>query len=144
MPVATITAGKDLILAFFQTGWDLISSNPTLVYADVSADVPAGTVTWGRISVQMVDSDQVTLSGATGTKRFTRRGLVSIELRAPFGDGSTVADDLAQEVVNILEANGSTAPDEVLFRRVRAIDIGQDGPWKQTNVLADFEFDTVK
>jgi hypothetical protein len=60
-----------------------------------------------------------------------------------YGKGGSLSDDLATIAKNAFEGV-TTSPGRVIFRDVRSQEIGQEGQWFQTNVLADFEYDEIR
>jgi hypothetical protein len=68
---------------------------------------------------------------------------VTAQIFTEFGDGQVLADSLATVARDAFEGE-VTSPGRVIFRNVRAVDVGPDGHWTQTNVLAEFEYDEVK
>ena len=146
MPIATIEEARDEILSYFQTAWDSQSDPPKLVYYDKKPDLP-DDATWARITVQHNVFAQRTLGGKPSLggagRRFTRSGIVTVQIFTPFGDGLTTSDPLVDFVLDTFEGE-ETGSDRIEFRNVRANEVGQDGAWHQTNVLAEFEYDRVK
>lgn len=137
---ATRDQARDEIYAKFASAW-ATTELPTL-YEDTAGETPAEGA-WCRITVAHTAAGQVTLGGETGNRRFRRYGIVTVQIFTPFNDGRVVADGLATVAVDAFEGE-VTSPGRVIFRNVRAIDVGPDGPWTQTNVLAEFEYDEVK
>lgn len=97
-----------------------------------------GKVAWVRASVRHAESNQRSL-GSVGRRRFTRTGVVVLQVYTPFGDGFTLADRLAMKALrDALEGSTTTG---VWFRRVSAREVGKSGLHQQTNVVASFEYD---
>lgn len=146
MPIDTIQEARDEILGHFQVAWDAQASPPLLLYDDKKRDLPPDAP-YARITVQHNVFAQRTLGGIPslggGGRRFTRSGIVTVQIFTPFGDGLTTADPLIDLVLDAFEGE-DTGSDRIEFRNVRANEVGQDGLWHQTNVLAEFEYDRVK
>ena len=75
--------------------------------------------------------------------RFRRFGIVTVQVFELSGDGLTSSDVLVDLALDAFEGE-KTGLDRVEFRNARANEIGQDGPWFQTNVIAEFTYDRTK
>lgn len=143
MPVASITLARDSIVSTFKTAWDAQTPPiPLLIFDDAKQDIPSGGTPFARITVRHNLVEQATLGGIGG-RRFRRFGIVAIEIYTPAGEGLTDADKFAKVALDAFEGK-NTGGDAIEFRNTRVNEVGQDGPWFQTNVLADFEYDEVK
>lgn len=147
MPIATRAEARDEILDHFTTKWDAGTPPiPLLLYDDKARGLPADAP-YARITIKHNISPQVTI-GATVAKggngvRFRRFGIVMVQVFAISGDGLTSADVLVDLALDAFEGE-STGLDRIEFRNVTANEIGQDGPWFQTNIIAEFSYDRVK
>jgi hypothetical protein len=93
--------------------------------------------------VKHTTARQVTF-GSPGGRRFRNFGFVNVEIYSVAGlDGLTTGDARSQVAKDAFEGV-STAADEIEFRNVRIVEIGADGPWDRVDVIADFEYDTIK
>ena len=147
MPVATITAGRDLILTHFKTAWDAGPSPvPPVLYADRTSDLPPDA-DYARVTVQHNEFEQRTLGGKPSLggsgRRFRRSGIITIQIFTINDAGLTSSDALVDLLVDAFEGE-DTSSDAVEFINVRANEVGHDGVWHQTNVLAEFRYDRVK
>lgn len=146
MPLDTRTEARDEILTLFKDAWDTLGSAPQVIYDDSPADLP-DDASYVRITVQHTASSQVTLGGKVSLggagRRFRRTGIVAVQIFTPVGDGLTANDTLVDFTVDIFEGE-STGSDRVEFLNVRSNELGADGPWFQTNVVAEFNYDRVK
>ena len=144
MPIATIAAARDEILLHFRTAWDLGTST-RLLYDDRHRDLP-DNAPFARITIQHNVSTQATVGGRIssggGGQRFRRFGLITVQIFSISGDGLTINDSLVQLALDAFEGT-STGADRVEFRNVRSNEVGQDGPWFQSNVLAEFTYDRL-
>jgi len=140
---ATPKQARDEILAKFHEAWDAdeTSAEVPVLYSDIAQDVPAEGA-WARVTVRHASGNQATLSSGIGQRRFRHEGAVIVQIFTPFNDGMEDSDDLAAIAKQAFEGE-VTSPGRVIFRRVRINEIGQDGQWFQTNVLADFEYDHI-
>lgn len=145
MPISSLTEARDAIQAHFKTAWEAQSPPvPKVLYQDVKDEIPVGTDPWARITIIHNTSGQATVGGAVGNRRFRRFGLVTVEVYTPFGDGLTNNDIFAKVAVDAFEGTRTSGGDSVEFRNVRSNEIGPDGDWFHTNVIAEFEYDEVK
>jgi hypothetical protein len=146
VPIATIAEARDEILTYFTTAWNTLGTPPLLLYDDKHTDLP-DNAPYARINVQHDTFGQNTLGGKVsaggGGRRFGRTGLVTVQIFTPSGDGLTSMDTLVDFAMDTLEGE-ETGSDRVEFRDARANEVGQDGPWHQTNVIAEFQYDRVK
>ena len=147
MPIATIAEARNEILLHFTTAWDAGTPPiPLLLYDDKHKDLPADAP-YARITIRHNVFTQRTLGGKIasggGGSRFTRFGIVTVQIFTLSDDGLTSADVLVDLALDAFEGE-STGSDRIEFRNARANEIGQDGPWFQTNVIAEFEYDRVK
>ena len=144
MTVTDVTQARSEIHTRFKTVWDAdsASQNVTVLYADTAQDPPPEG-SWARITVRHADGAQATLSGETGARRFRQFGVVTVQVFTSTGDGQVTSDVLVA-IAKFAFEGVATSPGRVLFRNVRIQEVGQDGAWFQSNVLADFEYDEVK
>lgn len=101
---------------------------------------PVGAA-WARCTVQHQLGVQRTL-GETGTRRFGRAGLVTVQLFVPVAVGLTLADRLSKIAADAFE--GKSTVDGVWFRNTSVREVGPDASWLQTNIVSAFEYDQVK
>ena len=144
MPISSIGEARDEILTHFKTAWDAGTPPiPLLLYDDTRTDLP-DDAPYARITIQHTATTQVTVGGkSSGGQRFRRVGLITVQIFTISVDGLTNSDPLVDLVIDAFEGE-DTGSDRIEFRNTRANEIGQDGPWHQTNVLVDFEYDRVK
>lgn len=112
-------------------------------WPNVARDGPhlrEGNEPWVAIHIKHDGQAQHTL-GPVGERTFVGEGQLEVQLFVPAGKrGLADADRLAKLAVSAFR--GRTV-DGVRFLRVGARTIGNDGPWHQTNVGADFEYDEI-
>ena len=144
MPFATKTLARDAILGLFTTAWVAQPPPvPLLLYDDVKQDTPKDGSPWARIQVKHNTGFQATLSGETGNKRFTHEGLITVQIFTKYGSGLKINDIHSQIAIEVFQGK-RTAIEGVHFINVRSEEIGQSGDWYQTNVIAEFNYDTIK
>lgn len=147
MPIATIAEARDEILLHFTAAWDAGTPPiPLLLYDDKHRDLP-DDAPYARITIKHNIFAQVTIGGKVSQggagQRFRRFGIVTVQIFTVSGDGLTGADTLVQLALDAFEGE-NTGSDRIEFRKARSNEIGQDGPWFQTNVIAEFDYDRVK
>lgn len=138
---ATMSQARDEVYAKFAAAW--AATELPILYPDTKAEPIPATGAWCRITVSHNTSRHATLGGETGNRRFRRFGIVTVQIFTEYGDGQVTADRLATIARDAFEGE-VTSPGRVIFRNVRVVDVGQDGPWTQTNVLAEFEYDEIR
>lgn len=116
---------------------------PQVVYEDVGdPEAMPQDKAWLRAAVRHNSGRQRSL-GETGGRRFERVGIVLVQLFVPRGaERVTIEDKLAKIATDAFE--GKHTLGGVWFRAVRASEVGPDGPWNQTNIVAEFTYDELK
>lgn len=144
---ATMAQARDAILAQVKATTDtIVALAPNVIFDDTSKKVPDGqnpVPTWARVTIRHQTGAQSSLSGGLGQRLFTRRGVVTIQLFTPAGKGLVEHDSIVEQLLNIFQGGTAGTGGVVWFRNPRDLEAGQDGPWHQSNVLADFEYDFV-
>jgi hypothetical protein len=97
---------------------------------------------WMRIKMKQTGGFQATLANEVGQRRFRKTGFVLIQLFTPLGTSLRDPSNLGILLNNALE--GASTPHDVLLRNVRMEPIGSDGHWFQTQIMADFEYDSLR
>lgn len=147
----TFEQARDEIHTLFKTAWDAggSSNGVAVLYVDSKITVPKGDdadsnpLPWARIAVSHSGGSQASLSGGIGgAKRWSRIGLVIIEIFTPLGVGGVLADQLAKITVDAYE--GKTTPGAIWFRNVQLNEIGANGAWWKNNIVVEFEYDEIK
>lgn len=133
----SFTAARDEILTLFKTAWDAQATAPPLYYWDTEQSDPVNDDTWARITVR----HNIGANDAISNRIFRREGTITVQIFTRFGEGLVNADATAKVAVDAFQ--GKSTPGGVWFRNVRYTEIGQDGDWFQTQVLADFEYNEV-
>lgn len=145
MPFISVELARDAILSHFNAAWAAqVPPVPKLLFQDKKDELPLGTESWARITVLHNEGRRVTVGGDPGNRRFRRFGVINIQIFTPFGDGLVTNDKLVQVAVDAFEGKTTGGGDTVEFRNVRSNEIGPDGDWYNTNVVVNFEYDSVK
>jgi len=136
----------DEILALAHTAWTVTAGQEASRWkwenVAQKAVPPSGQQPWGRIILRHTESGQTSLAGADGRRRFTRMGVLQMNIFEPVGQGMGAATDLPEIMKNAYE--GITTAGGVIFSDVTIREIGENGDFYQTNVTASFEYDEVK
>jgi hypothetical protein len=126
----------------FTTAW--ATTGFPAVYPDVPLSaametaIKTGTNPWARINIRHNIRDQRSLAGEAGT-RYEAQGVVIIEIYTLKGGACTQAYTLARQVEQAYE--GVSTPNGVWFRKVRTVEIGDDGNFYHVNVTLEFIYD---
>ncbi len=142
---ATFEEAVDDILTMFKDAWDTTGFGviyENVVAAEGSTVPPTSTDPWARVMVRHVTGNQSSLSGGLGTQRYTRTGVLIVQIFVPVGEGLSQALQLGKIVADAYE--GKASPLQVWFRNVRVNEVGPDGDWYQVNTIANFTYDEVK
>lgn len=146
--MTTIAQAVDDIHARFKAAWDTVEH--AVVYTDVPLSTAAEAATnpesatlvpWARVTLRHNTRTQGTLVGVGG-RRFDVRGVFTVEIYTPSGDGLTLARTLSRLVEQAFE--GVSTPNGVWFRNTRTNEVGPDGPWFHVNVITEFLYDEVR
>lgn len=146
MPVQSIGEARDAICAFFKAAWEAgvpAAGRPVVYYDDDQNDqAPPGTP-YVRFSVKHANNGQATLANDVGSRRFRRQGFATAQVFTVLGEGLKNADAYSKVIVDAFEG-ASTGADAIIFRSVTAREVGRSSSWWQTNVVIEFEYDSVK
>jgi hypothetical protein len=137
---ATIREARDEMSALVAAAW-VAGGLPlsSLVWDDVDAKPPSDGP-WARVTIRHMTGDQATL-GPPGQRKYERGGLLTVQAFAIPGGGLSSGPDIVKIMEDALRS-GST-PSGVWFRKVRVNEMGRDGRWFATNVVAEFVYDEI-
>lgn len=119
-------------------------SPPKVEFSGLQEDqrLSEGNEPWARVTIKWASGQGHTLA-PVGSRRFDRRGTVTVQVFTPVGKrGLLLSDRLVKVAQDAFEANAPASGP--WFRNVRSQDIGPDDAWYQVNVVAEFTFDEVK
>lgn len=134
--MTTIVDAKEIIVEHFITEW---AAATDVTLDGESFDPPVDTA-WVRLSIRHNASNQESL-GATGTRKFTRGGVVMVQVFGRLNKGSREADTLAQSAQAVFEGRTVSG---IRFLDVVPREIGPSESWYQFNVEANFEYTETK
>jgi hypothetical protein len=144
--MTTPTAARDELYGLVTTAWGDLGpiDYEDVPRSQVDEPIPPATPTpWLRIQMRHTFGGVATLANHQGVKRHRRTGTFIVQVFVPLGGSLLDTEESAIVVVHALEDADITDP-HVLLRNVRMNEIGSEGHWFQTNVLADFEYDEVR
>jgi hypothetical protein len=150
---ATYDTARDEILDRFTVDW---AANSPAINGGVEPEVYYDGVgqtgkephdaAWVRIQIRHNAGGVTGIGGPAGARRRTTKlGLATVQVFTPlFNDdgsarGLSLNEELAKVAKDAFEAQTTTSG--VIFRNVRINEVGPGGPWYQSNVLAEFEYD---
>lgn len=146
----TQNTARDDILTLLKAAWDAgaETAGKTLLYENIDGtpdSAPVGTkkdpAVWGACSVRHNVSVQRVLRGDTGT-RVDKFGILLIRIYTEAGEALDAADAVVKIVSDAFI--GVRSPNDVVFRVPSPSEVGNDGPWFQTNVTVPFEYGEMK
>ncbi len=140
-------AAANAIQARFKIQWDADSaavagSIPPVEWDNLEPLIPP-SAPWARVNVEHNLGNQASM-GETGNRLFDRLGLVTVQIFIVRGQGVTLARQLGNIAVNAFEGKTAGPDQEIWFRNVRFNEIGPSDKWFQANVIAEFEYSTLK
>lgn len=142
MPITNTTAARD---AIYGTLKDAVAASAystiPIYYPDVVKDSPDGDDEFIRVFVDLTNEVQKSL-GEVGNRRFRVYGMVMVQVFTKYGTGQVTAD-LISGVVKGAFRGVNTGADAITFRNARVVDVGHTGPYLQTNVFAEFDYDEI-
>lgn len=149
MALPTFSSARDEILGLFHAKWT--ADTPAINGSSVisvewprvdSKDPPSANEPYARISIRHTGSSHRAF-GKVGERKFTRRGLVTVQVFWPISDGGglSFAENAAIIARDAYEGVGTDSG--IWFRNVYIREIGPTKAWYQINVVAEFEYDEL-
>ena len=143
---------KDEMFAAFNAAWSagsaaIVGYVPEVRWPGKEEDKPDGSKFWARVSEQVVDEPQTSLSACLGESqnamRTTCYGLLFVQIFAPksVDDGYDKGDKLAQ--LGKTAFRGKKTSGGVWFRNARATSLPAEDLWNRFNVVTEYEYDEV-
>lgn len=138
--IASRTDARDRILTPLKAVVD--AQSLYAIYDDTSSEVPKdGTVTWVRISVKHANGSRSSLGRQDNKSKHTQSGFVFVEIYTSREDGLVDSDVLSAAFA---ESFRSPTDGDIWFRDVSEVEMGEDGNWFRTDVIAEFEYDLIQ
>ena len=142
MPIANSTVARDAIYGTLKTAVEASAfASLPVYYSDRVMTTPDGDDEYIRAFVDLTNERQVSL-GPTSGRRYRVYGVVMVQIFTKYGSGQENAD-LISGIVKSAFRGVNTGSDAITFRNARVIDVGHSGPYLQTNVVAEFDYDEI-
>lgn len=142
MPVANATAARDEIYGLLKAAVDASAyATVPVLYPDTVKDAPSDGTSYLKAFADLT-TERVASLGPISGRRYRVSGLVQVQIFTPYGDGQATADLISGVVKAAFRGVNSTS-DTIAFRNARVVDVGRDGAYLQTNVVAEFEYDEI-
>lgn len=137
------TQARDAIAGVINDAWQASATTTDLelhwddVVADpLGEDADGNAVAYGRCTIRHLVAEQETLGGP-GVRKHQIEGVVTVQIFTPYGDGQGLADTIAQVLI---DATRNVRVGDLWFLESQANEVGQDGPWSQTNFRTTFRY----
>lgn len=146
MTLPTLETATDETLGLFKAAWEANApaatggAAPDVQWPGVAYAPPDVHAPFARVSIREGTGRQATF-GTVGARRFTRPGIVTVQVFAPLSNGQhfSLAQKLAIIARNAYEGVGTASG--ILYRNARVRDVGPSTAWYQLNVTVEFEYD---
>lgn len=114
----------------------------TAIYDDTGKAAPKnGATKWVRINVRHRRGSRSSLGRMDGSGKHTQAGFVFVEIYTPREDGLVQNDIISAAFADDFRAG----PDgDIWYGDVSEMEIGEDGNWFRTDVMAEFEYDLIQ
>lgn len=139
--IADRTDARDRILTPLKAVVDA-QSGLEAIYDDTAKKVPTdGTITWVRISVKHRNGSRASLGRKDGKGKHTQSGFVFVEIYTPRENGLVDNDVLSAAFADDFRSG----PDgDIWYKDVAEMEMGEDGNWFRTDVIAEFEYTLIQ
>ena len=112
------------------------------IYDDTAKEVPDdASVKWVRISVRHANGTRTSLGRADAKSKQTISGFVFIEIFTPREDGLVDSDILSAAFADSLR---NFSDGDVWIGDVSEVEMGEDGNWFRSDVIAEFQYDLIR
>ena len=138
--IASRTDARDRILTPLKAVADAASLYA--IYDDTDKTVPKdASLKWVRISVKHANGTRTSLGRADKKSKHTQSGFIFVEIFTPRDDGLQDSDVLSAAFADVFR-NGTDG--DIWFKDVSEVEMGEDGSWFRSDVIADFEYDLIQ
>ena len=141
--MTTATGARDAVLNAVNVAWlaSGTTSGIAILWGDVAADAvghdaDGNALPWARASTVTISSTRETNAGP-GSRKHLTEGILTVQIFTPSGDGHAL-EDLIVEVLK--PALRSVSIGDLWFGNVVPREIGTDGPWFNTNLVAEYRY----
>jgi hypothetical protein len=112
------------------------------IYDDTKKPVPKDrAIEWVRISVRHRKGSRSSLGRQDGKSKNTQAGFIFIEIFTPKDDGLTRSDLISAAFGDSLRGGQDG---DIWIGDVSEIEMGDDGNWFRTDVMAEFSYDLIQ
>ena len=137
--MTTFQEAQDIMFGRFKSVWD--PTTYEAFYQQVREQKPDNQSPWAYVTLGSVDSRQSSLSGASGSRVFTRNSYMTIQLFVHSGKGLQLVNTLCKLLTDAFEGYSSGG---VWIRNTEVSSSMRDGSFVQTNITINFTYDEVK
>jgi hypothetical protein len=102
---------------------------------------PGAGVVWASIDVRLATGGQDSL-GAVGQRKFTRGGVVVVQVSTANGHATSLNDDTAQAALGLLD--GVRVAADLWTDGGRVVTVGPDGEWYVQNAVVNVQFEETR
>lgn len=112
------------------------------IYDDSPKAVPTdGTLKWVRITVKHGNGSRASLGRADTKSKHTQSGFVFVEIYTPREDGLVDSDIISAAFADDFR---NPSDGDIWYSDVSEVEVGEDGNWFRTDVIAEFEYDLIQ
>ena len=112
------------------------------VYDDTSKTVPTDqSIKWVRISVRHGIGTRTSLGRADKKSKHTQSGFLYVEIYTPSEDGLQDSGMLSAAFAGVLR---NPVDGDIWFGDVSEVEMGKDGNWFRSDVIAEFQYDLIQ
>jgi hypothetical protein len=138
--IASRTDARDRILTPLKAVAD--AQSLYAVYDDTAKTVPTDqSIKWVRISVRHASGSRASLGRADKKSKHTQSGFVFVEIYTPREDGLQDSDVLSAAFADNFR---NPADGDIWFGDVNEMEMGPDGNWFRSDVVAEFQYDLIQ
>lgn len=113
-----------------------------VIYDDTAKAVPTdGSISWVRINVKHRNGSRASLGRADGGSKHTQAGFVFIEIYTPRENGLTDSDIYSAAFAESLR---NFSDGDIWIKDVSEIEMGEDGNWFRSDIVAEFSYDLIQ
>lgn len=144
--IETMAQADDEMAQLFRVPWEEVAGY-VCDWPNHKANDPGENDTWARWTLDYADGRQRTY-GKTGERKFSKAGLIYINVYTPLGAGLGSARDASEIAIKAYE--GKRSPSDVWFRNVRIESEGhghgggRNKSWWTTLVVAEFYYEHLR
>ena len=138
--IASRTDARDRILVPLKAIAD--AQSLYAIYDDTAKVVPTdGAIKWARISVRHRNGARTSLGRMDGKSKNTQAGFIFVEIFTPRENGLVNSDVISAAFAESLR---SGTDGDIWIGDVSEMEVGEDGNWFRTDVIAEFSYDLIQ